>query len=98
MSIKVDLLPGTGGMRVRFPARTWELAHDTIEWLKENPPEGYRLVESQVKPRGGKKSGRRCNIRLIFNYVDDRVAPLATSGAKQFFEPHAMEAQGVEDG
>ncbi len=88
-------MDGTGAISVRFPGRTWEFAHDVIEHLKENPPSGYRMVKSQVTPRGAHKSGRRCNIRLTFNYVDDRVAKLATSGVKEFFEPYALEAQGV---
>jgi hypothetical protein len=88
---------GTGSMKVRFPARTWELAHDVIAMLKEDPPEGYRLVESTMKPRGEKKSGRRCNVSLRFNYIDDRVSPFATSGAKVFFGSYALKAQGVND-
>jgi hypothetical protein len=95
MSIKVDMESGTLSMRVRFPARTWELAHEVIALLKEDPPEGYRLVESTMKPRGEKKSGRRCNVSLRFNYVDDRVPPMATSGAKAFFALYSLKAQGV---
>ena len=95
MAVKIDPLLRTRGMRVRFPARTWELAHDVIEVLKENPPEGYRLTESKVQPRSVSKSGRRCNVRLTFDYVDTRIPQLATSGAKAFFEPYALEAQGV---
>ena len=96
MTVKVDIQNGTG-MMIRFPARSWELAHDAIELLKESPPEGYRLIESQVKPRGERKSGRRCNVRLVFNYVDDRVPPLATSGAKTYFEPFMLKAQGIDE-
>ena len=36
-------------MCIRFPGRTWERAHDVIAELKENPPEGYRMVESIVR-------------------------------------------------
>jgi hypothetical protein len=88
---------GIRGIRIRFPARSWELAHETIEELKEQPPEGYRMIESQVKPRGTRKSGRRCNVRLTFTQIDDRVPPLATSGAKAYFEPYALDAQGVQE-
>jgi hypothetical protein len=96
LTLKVDVLLATDGLRVRFPARTWELAHDTIEDLKENPPEGYRMVESQVKPRGNRKPGRRCNVNLTFDHYDNRVPRLPTSGAKVYFEPYALDAQGVE--
>jgi hypothetical protein len=50
-----------------------------------------------MKPRGEKKSGRRCNVSLWFNYIDDRVPPLATSGAKMFFLPYSLKAQGVTE-
>jgi hypothetical protein len=96
VSIKVDI-DANGTMIVRFPARTWELAHEVVSALKEEGPEGYRLVESQLKPRGLHKSGRRCNLRLVLIHVDDRVTQLATSGAKAFFEPYALRAQGVDD-
>jgi hypothetical protein len=98
MAVKVDSLLGTGGMRIRFPARSWELAHDVIEDLKANPPRGYRMIESRVQPRGTRKSGKRCNVRLTFNYIDDRIPKLATGGAKAFFEPYELRAQGVDDG
>ena len=96
-TVKVDIL-GDNILCVRFPGRTWELAHDVIEELKEDPPEGYRLVESEVKPRAMYKSGRRCNVRLVFMHLDDRVIPFATGGAKAFFEPYMLRAQGVRDG
>ena len=95
MTIKVDLIE-PDGMVIRFPARSWELAHDVIEALRESPPKGYRMEESRVQPRGSRKSGRRCNVRLTFYHIDDRVKRLATSGAKAFFEPYARDAQGVE--
>jgi hypothetical protein len=82
---------------VRFPGRTWELAHDVIAELKENPPEGYRMVESTVKPRAMFKSGRRCNVALLFLHIDDRIIPLTTGGAKAYFEPYMLQAQGVEE-
>jgi hypothetical protein len=97
LTLLVDNLEGVGELLIRFPARTWELAHDTIENLKENPPTGYRMIESRVTPRGSTKGGRRCNVSLRFNRFDDRVPPLATSGAKYFFEPYALDAQGVEE-
>lgn len=95
MSVRFDPLLSTGGMRITFPARTWELAHDVVEVLKTNPPEGYRMIESKIRPRSQSMSGKRCNVRLTFNYVDDRVPKLASSGAKAFFEPYALQAQGV---
>ena len=94
MSLKVDVFDD-GALCVRFPARRWETAHDVIESLKENPPSGYRLVESQVKPRGVSKSGRRCNVRLFFNYVDDRVLPLDVESGLKEFTPYMLRAQGV---
>ena len=95
MSVKVDISHGTGELILRFPARTWELAHDVVEALRDNPPEGYRLDQSWLRPRG--RSGRRCNMRLSFVVNDDRITPLATSGAKAYFEPFALQAQGVEE-
>ena len=97
MAVKYDKLQNTEGMLIRFPARSWELAHEVIEELKEKPPEGYRMVESKVQPRSQSKSGRRCNVRLMFNYVDTRIPLLASSGAKAFFEPYSLKAQGVEE-
>jgi len=82
-------------VRVRFPARSWEHAHDVVEKLKEKPPIGYRLVESKVTPRGEHKSGRRCNVRLKFLHVDDRVSPMTETTGLMVFEPYFMEAQGV---
>jgi len=82
-------------MIVRFPARTWEQAHEVIAMLKESPPGGYKLIAGEVKPRGIKRSGRRCNVRLVFNHNDCKITRLATSGAKEFFGPYAMAAQGV---
>jgi hypothetical protein len=94
MSVKVEIEDDV--MIVRFPARSWEHVHDVVEQLKETPPSGYRLVESQVKPRGMHKSGRRCNARITFLSIDDRVAPFSPGGAIAFFEPYALMAQGVE--
>jgi hypothetical protein len=96
VTVKVDMVE-PGVMRVRFPARSWELAHDVVEDLKARPPNGYRLVESQVKPRGRHRSGRRCNLRLVFIHIDDRIPKLATSKAKEIFEPYAQDAQGVTE-
>jgi hypothetical protein len=93
-TVKVDI-EETYEMLVRFPARSWENAHDVIEKLKETPPDGYRLVESMVKPRSEHKSGRRCNVSMTFIYIDDRVVPYTTGGAKAYFEPFMLEAQGV---
>jgi hypothetical protein len=80
---------------VCFPGRTWELAHEVVEQLRDDPPEGYRMTESQVKPRAPHKSGRRCNLRLTFIRIDDRIPPLTTGGATAFFEPYMLYAQGV---
>jgi len=80
---------------VRFPGRTWELAHDVVEDLRDNPPEGYRMVESQVKPRDPLKSGRRCNIRLTFLRNDDRIPQMTEGSAVAFFMPYMLTAQGV---
>lgn len=97
MALKVDMISkGLGLMVVRFPANAWKMAHDVIEDLKESPPEGYRMTSSQVNPRGSTKGGRRCNVRMTFDRVDERIPPLATSGAKVFFEPYALEAQRGE--
>jgi hypothetical protein len=35
-------------------------------------------------------------MRLSFVVNDDRMTPLATSGAKAYFEPFALQAQGIE--
>ena len=80
MAVKVDNLPVSGDMSIRFPAMTLENALEVIVNIRENPPEGYKLIESRVKPRG--KSGRRCNVRLTFQYIDDRIPKLASGGAK----------------
>lgn len=95
-TVKVDIESGAGLLFVRFPARSWEMAHEVVEELRDNPPEGYRMLVSQVKPRAPHKSGRRCNLRLEFILIDDRVTPLTTGGAKAFFEPYMLQAQGVE--
>lgn len=94
-TVKVDIIGGDT-LCVRFPGRTWELMHDVVEGLRDEPPEGYRMLESQVKPRAPHKSGRRCNVRLVFLRIDDRVTPFTTGGAKAFFEPYMLKAQGVE--
>ena len=94
MSVKVDI-ESDGSMQIRFPGRTWELAHSVIAELKAAPPPGYRMVKSQVTPRGAMKSGRRCNVRLNFVQIDDRIPRLATGGAKALFEPYMLQAQGV---
>jgi len=96
MAVKVDINSSTGELTIMFPGRRWEFAHRAIESLKENPPRGYRMDQSWVRPRG--KSGRRCNVRLTFDYIDSRVPPLAQSGAKAYFEPYALDAQGGDDG
>jgi hypothetical protein len=83
-------------MIIRFPARSWEMAHNVIEVLKASPPKGYRMIESKVKPRGAHKSGRRCNVRLTFIHIDVRIPIFAADGAKAFFEPYALEAQRGE--
>ncbi len=90
----VDIL-GDNTLCVRFPGRTWELMHDVVEELRDDPPEGYRMVESQVKPRAPHKSGRRCNVRLVFLNIDDRI-PMNTVDALLFFKPYMLRAQGVE--
>lgn len=97
MKVKVDIEQGTGEMFIRFPARSWEMAHEVIAELKEEPPEGYRLVSGEVKPRGEHKSGRRCNVSMAFIYIDDRILVFTTGGAKAFFEPYMLAAQGVSD-
>jgi len=94
--LKVDLIEGNG-LIVRFPARSWEIANRVAEALKETPPRGYRMVESTVKPRGMHKSGRRCNAKITFIYIDDRVPPLTTGGAKALLEPVLERAMGVEE-
>lgn len=93
MGTKVDFFDDDT-MRIRFPARSWEVAHDTIETLKENPPDGYRLTSSQVSRKGSTRSGRRCNIRLYFKYVDYRVTPMTISDGRKWFHPYMVEAQG----
>lgn len=82
-------------MKVRFPARRWDLAHDVIEELKENPPNGYRLISSQVNRKGATRSGHRCNIKLLFRYVDHRVEPLNEAQGRRLFIPYATQASGV---
>ena len=96
MAVQVDFVGPNGLMIVRFPGRSFESAHDTIEALRDNPPEGYRMTESRVMSRGTQKAGRRCNIRLTFIHTDDRIPPLPTSGAKEYFEPYAEETQRGE--
>ena len=93
MEIKVDF-SGGGLMRVRFPGRTWNLAHDVVEDLKDHPPEGYTLLSSQVNRRGSTRSGRRCNIKLLFRYTDSRVEPLTAKQSLLMFVPYAAQAQG----
>jgi hypothetical protein len=93
-NVLVDLI-GEDVLGVRFPGRTWEMAHEVVETLRDDPPEGYRLLESQVKPRAPNKSGRRCNVRLTFLRIDDRIPPMTTGAAKAFFEPYMLDAQGV---
>jgi hypothetical protein len=93
VAVEVDFAED-GAMRVRFSGRTWTLAHGVIEGLKEDPPDGYRLVSSQVTRRGSTRSGRRCSIRLYFKYVDSRVTPMTMEDGRSWFHPHMVEAQG----
>lgn len=76
---------------VRFPARTWEKAHKIIESLRDMPPAGYRMRGSQVTPKSA--SGRRCNMKVTFDYVDSRESEFTTDEAREWFHDFAEEAK-----
>jgi len=88
-NLRINKVAGVG-ISVRFPARTWEKAHAIIESLREEPPSGYKLRGSQVTPKC--KSGKRCNLKLTFEYVDDREPVFTIVEAQAWFAPFAKEA------
>lgn len=73
----------------------WEEASDTFLSFRAEPPEGYRLVTAQVKPRTGDdgsfRSGRRCNLTMIFEHCDSRVKAFTESEAYSFFRTEGLE-------
>jgi hypothetical protein len=55
---------------VKLRARDWAMGGGAIAWLRENPPGGYRVEFAQLLP--STSSGRRCDLTVGLNYVDDR--------------------------
>ena len=82
-------------MVVRFPARNWERAHKCIEELRDSPPMGYRLQRSVVIPKA--KSGRRCNVKMDFVYIDTREPVFTLDEAEEWFLKFAEEADKIHD-
>jgi hypothetical protein len=78
---------------VRFPARSWELAHGIVEGLRESPPQGYRLQRAGVVQKS--KSGRRCNVKMDFVYIDTREPVFTIQEAAVWFAPFAETASDL---
>lgn len=99
--LKCDIYDGGRGVRVRFPARSWERAHTVIESVRASPPDGYKLTDSRVAPRSTWKGGRRVNVRLTLTYCDKRHPVFSEAEALEHFQDDAEKAQrvnGVDNG
>ena len=60
---------------VRFPARTWAVAHDAIARVRAaTVPHGYRVQSATVSRR---RSGQEVNLKVILHRFDSRHPRLA---------------------
>ncbi len=90
--LKIDIYQDGDTIRVRFPARSWESAHGVIQAIRDAPPDGYKLTDSRVAPKGSFRSGKRCNVRMTLRYCDSRCTRFTESEALEFFQSDAARA------
>ena len=63
-------------MKLKLRARTWEMAGQAVAWLRENKPPGYRVEYAKLVPTSS--SGRRVDLTVGLDYVDDREKRITT--------------------
>lgn len=76
VSFNADIFPWRFDLVLKLRARTWESAAQSIAWLRENPPAGYRMEVARLMPTTS--SGRRCSVVVGLAYVDDREEEIRT--------------------
>lgn len=92
MRVEHQQRAGKAHVCIVMSGRSWPLANKVIEKLREEPPDGYKLVESKVSPKH--TSGLRVRFAVTFRYVDDRVDSFTTGEAMDWFADYQKEAMG----
>lgn len=72
----IDIIEPLGAIVIKLRARTWERGGEAVAWLRSNPPAGYRVRYVGFRPTTS--SGRRCDVVVELDYVDDREKQLLT--------------------
>ena len=85
MKIEIDNI----GMVVDCRQPDWRTAGDSANDHFFSPPDGYKCVEYRVRRRS--KTGKAVNLRLSFDWNDDRVPAFTLPEAYEYF-------QGLEPG
>ena len=81
VSFNDEIAPWRFDLVVKVRARTWESATQSVAWLRENPPAGYRMEVARLMPTTS--SGRRCDVVVGLAYVDDREEKITSVAAAQ---------------